>query len=140
MSRKATREAIAAGLANTVAPSPFAGVYNYTRGKLDVDLPALVVSSAGLGSDGLTFAGTRQAYRYHVMVFVPRGTEGTAYDEQDADDLLDDCADAIEAWVGDNPRGLEWSDIDIEGDSNIQPITLGGVSVWLEIIPLRAYT
>lgn len=133
--RAAVRKAIADGLRSTVLdPSgPAKSLYEYVKADLDVDLPALVVSSVGFAGSTLTVQGSRIVYYYDLMSFVPLGQAGTAYTEQDADDDLDAMADAVEAWIASNQvhRGV-WDSIEQTGPSTVQKVEIGGLSLWLE--------
>jgi hypothetical protein len=138
--RKQVRQQLATDLSTalTGAGNPAQIVYNHLKGSFD-ESPALCVASVSMEQTDLVF-GTGDdtdaaRYGYELMVFVDRDPDA-AYDEENAEDALDEMAQGIYEFIEDNTtKAGWWQRLTRTGPSNVIPGTVGR-AVWIEIHPI----
>lgn len=136
--RKQVRQAFATLLgALTGVGNPVQLVKNHFAKEFGGQSPVVLVTSAGSNRPQMTLEGSQPGYRLNVYVFVLRGEAGTSYDEEAADDALDDIEAEIAEVIDLNQVTATWQAIDYEGWSRIDPVPIGGEQYWVEQIPLK---
>jgi len=131
--RQEVREALGvllnAGLVGTGLPVQ--AVYDYMKGTFDGQSPIVVVGSAGVEGEALTFQGSKATYFYEVLSFVAR--EG----EEVAEDALDQVAQKLYQVIEANRKTGNWQWIGFAGRSKVVPAAVGGDPYWMEVLPVE---
>lgn len=124
ISRKAVRDAIAAGLAAGM-PSAQA-VYGHQQTNLAGQSPAVRVYTAGGERPQLPATGIRSRFRYNVEIWVL-----FTNDEAGAEDLLDQLEYELITWLGANQIGELWQALMYDGESVVDNVRVTAGDVWL---------
>jgi len=130
--RKEIREALGTLLSAemTGTGNPVQAVYDYLKGTFNGQSPVVVVGSAGMESEPMTFRGSQVTYCFVILTFVTR--EG----EEVAEDALDEVAQALYQVVEENRKTTEWQFWGYDGRSRIEPASVGGDPYWMEMTPV----
>ena len=139
-SRETARDALAALLNTRLVDSDETVqiVYNYRKGDLGGQTPAVCVSSSGSRRAKVDFSGDRENIIYlmvHVFVLYSDQSDWT---EDDAEDRLDDIEAAIADVIDENSSATDdWQWIDYGGRSDRMDVNLGGHEYIMEAIPIE---
>lgn len=140
--RKAVGQKIGTDLAGTSLP--LSAFSNHHKTDFGGASPVGTISSGGGQPESFTTQGSRDHYYYIVSMLVirPIQEELASYSEENAEDALDNAYDEFRQWVDVNRKDTSvdkmWNWIEIEGRSNVIPITdAGGRGYFMETIPIR---
>jgi hypothetical protein len=144
MSRKEIRHElatlIAVGVDDLVSRKPGTeepAVYRGQVGDFKKARAVVVVSSAGTSAYPLAVKTLIGKHDISVDIFVLYADEEAGWDEEDAEDLLDDISDRILTIVEQNPTGKNWNTLDWNEPSQPTPIDVGGTDYRREQIILK---
>lgn len=98
---------------------------------------AVVVSSAGSLPYPLAVKTFIGKHDLSVDVFVLYADSHNDWDEEDAEDLLDDISQKIMDTLAENQTGRYWSALDWDATSQTLPINIGGIDYRREQIILK---
>lgn len=136
--RKVVRQALAALLNTNLVGSgnPLQQLYRYQIGDFRGQSPVGVLTSAGTKRERMTFMGSKATFFFDLHLFVLYADPGTTWDEEDAEDALDDIEAEVAALLDANQRSADWEAIDYADRSTALPVVIGGAEYKHEIIPL----
>lgn len=133
MSLAAIRSAMAAGLRATVTA---AAVYEYPYLKLGQDSPIILLERTSTTRDVAALGGAyTRTHRITAHVFV--AFDGENYTQQQSENDLDACEEAIEAWATANRTGLFWRRLAIVGPTQVDVVPVQGGARRHAAIPLE---
>ena len=116
---------------------PVEAVYGYRVGDFEGQSPVVVVDVAGSGHPAPdVYGGWPVIANVNVYVFVLYSEQGTAYTNEDADEVLADIEARISAVIQANPSTATWSRASYRGDTLAGAVVLGGNTYKFEEIPL----
>ena len=138
MSERGDIRTAVASLFSVGVPSAQA-VYKYQKMKLNGESPVIVLMSSG--DDPVPFIkGHDTSYYLEVGILVLHGdANDTGYNEDDAEDALDEVKGEINAVVRneDNRRSNNWEEFMQDGRSSITRLPFEGEPYLMEIVPLK---
>jgi hypothetical protein len=100
-------------------------VYDYQKGDFKGASPVVAVTSGGSGRASLTFQGMKATYELRIHVFVLY-TDGDAWNEDDAEDRLDDIEQKIADLIEANQTTDNWQAISYAERSACDSVEIGG--------------
>jgi len=135
--RETVREVLAELLQTALVGSgrPAQAVYSYQVGDLGGQSPVVVVSSAGSERQRLSFQGSRATFRLNVYVFVLY-TDGSDWNEDDAEERLDLIEKTIAETVDVSQRTAFWESVGYAGETVCDSVEIGGEEYRRETIPI----
>ena len=125
------RETVRDGLTTLLAAAlvgtglPCQAVYGYRIGDFGGRSPVVVVSSAGIEHERMTFQGSRAIVYLQVDTFVWYG-DGSTWTEAQAEDALDDLEQRIYDVLDANQVTSNWKAIGYQGRSQRLDTAVGG--------------
>jgi hypothetical protein len=144
MTRKAIRheftDLLTARLAGLVSKKPGTtepAVYKGQVADFGKARAAVVVSSGGGYATPFTVRTLIGHYDIAIDIFVLYADADANWDEEMAEDLLDDISDEVMNTIADNPTGRNWHSIDWQDLSQTDPVQVGGVEYRHEKIILK---
>lgn len=137
--RKIVRQALAALLTTNLTGSgnPLQQLYRYQVGDFRGQSPVGVLTSAGTKRERMTFMGSKATFYFDLHLFVLYADPGTTWDEEDAEDALDDIEAEVAALLDANQRTTNWEALDYAERTLAAPVVVGGDEYKHEIIPLQ---
>lgn len=137
-SRKAVRHALGALLANAVTAAQ--AVYAYQETQLRGRSPIVSINSASSTRERFTMQGSLATFAFDVHVFVlQRAKDGSWYDNEQAENLLDDIEQQICQAVDENQHGEHWVSLRYAGSSDArEPVTIEGNIYLYELLQIEA--
>lgn len=133
--RKAIADLLKVGLVGE--GKPVQAVYDHQVGDFNGQSPVVVVSSGGSLHEPGSFDGSHAAFWLNVQVFVLYASADGNWNEEDAEDALDDIDEAISGIFSDNQVSLHWQSITQDERSLTDGIEIGGVEYRIELISIR---
>jgi hypothetical protein len=103
---------------------PTQAVYGYQVGDFQNQSPVVVVSSAGSEREKFALNAQRSLLYFNVFVFVLYSDQAT-WGEDDAEDRIDLIEKEIADLVRDNRKTADWADLQLEGRSNLDSVSIG---------------
>ena len=133
--RKLARSTLAALLQTAL---PDATVLKYRKADPKGVSPLIMVCSGGTGRDKKTLEGSFPAHslRIYNMVLHSDDSEGSTWNEEKAEDLLDDNEETIASVVDQNQKTAAWKRLVYVDTSIAERVEIGGVPYLLEVIQL----
>lgn len=99
--------------------------------------PVVVVASAGTDRKRWTFQGGKAVHRFKVFVFVLYKDAAAGWDEEDAEDKLDEIEEAIAGILDANAGKCNyWQSLSYEGASECAAVPVAGEEYRVETIPV----
>lgn len=99
--------------------------------------PVVVIASAGTERRRWTFQGGRALHRFTIYVFVLYKDEDAGWDEEDAEDLLDDIEEGIAGILEANAGKCDyWQSLAYDGASECAGVPVAGEEYRVETIPV----
>jgi len=137
--RETTRDALTTLLTTALVGTglPAKAVYGYQVGDFGGLSPTVVVSSAGSERSDMTPLGGQVEFRFNIDVFVLY-TDGSDWNEDDAEDRLDLIEKTIWDTLQANQRTATWDNIAYSGRSECNSLVMGGVEWRTERISVAA--
>lgn len=134
VNRKSVRDALAAGL--TTALTTAQAVYGYQRGGFEGRTPVVRVMSAGSERTRLTAQGNRATLFFLVQLWVLYADPDAGWDEQDAEDALDQLEYELAVWMEANRVTADWLGLDMAGRSTVEIVRYQGLPYLVEDVPV----
>jgi hypothetical protein len=136
--RETVRDAFVALLSTELVGDgkPVQAVFGYQTGSFGTKTPVVVVSSAGSEREKFALKAQRSLLYFNVFVFVLYSDQGT-WGEDDAEDRIDLIEKEIADLVRDNRKTANWTDLQLEGRSNLDSMPIGGEEYRREVVTVR---
>lgn len=136
--RKVVRQALASLLTTNLAGSglPLQELYRYQVGDFGGQSPVAVLTSAGTRRERLTFQGSKATFFFDLHLFVLYAEPAADWNEENAEDALDDIEAEVAALLDANQRTATWEALDYAERSTALPVVIGGAEYKHEIIPV----
>lgn len=136
ISRRAVREALAAGLTEACASAE--AVYACGVSEFGSRWPVVRVMSRGSERPAITAAGIRSRFTFLVDVWVLYRDGAAGWSEQDAENALDGLEREIIGWLSENQVGGLWTAIYYDGRSAVDVVSIAGEPWLTEAIQVTA--
>lgn len=137
INRETVRDQLATLLNTALVGSgkPAQAVYGYQVGDFQGNSPAVVVTSVGTGRGSSLIAGATE-FPLEVHTFVLYATEDGSWTEAQSEDRLDLLEKSITDVINDANDSGTWISIEMNGQSEIDAVEIGGDEYRHEVIPV----
>jgi hypothetical protein len=140
LNRRYSRAALTALLETALVNSSLCeAVYGYQPSDFGGKSPVATVSSAGSMRVKQTRGLDKNEFYFNVHVFTLY-SDGSTWNEDDAENAIDNIEAAVSNVVSVNTKTNNWSNIEISERTITDSVEVGGIEYRREVIPVRVST
>jgi hypothetical protein len=138
--RETTRDALGALLSAALVGTgkPAQAFYGHMVGDFDQQSPVVVLTSGGTEQEQRAVTSRQKNIFYFVIfTFTLYAQSGSAYGEDDVEDMVDLLEKTIRETLADNRSTSDWALIEYDGRSTVDTVMVAGEEYRREPIPVR---